>query len=158
MSGVRISDLRNNSRPLEIDVFGTKITFDYKPMVLTWDEENDFLNRWQAESDKLEKAKAGEKAPTATEESKEEEESTFQYLERLVGRWDLTEDVDDGMGGKREVPVPILASDMHRIPPIVTMSMFVAIGKDRSPNLKSGSNSGEPSSTQTEEEGSLTGS
>lgn len=157
MGSVRLTDLRNNSRPLDIEVFGTKITFDYKPMVLTWDEENDFLNKWQAEADKLERVKSGE-VPAVGEGQQEAEESTFEYLERLLARWDLVDDVDDGEGGKREAPVPITASSMHRVPPIITMSMFVAIGKDRSPNLKSGSNSGEPSSTQTEDEGSLTGS
>lgn len=163
--GVRVSDLRNNERPLEIDMFGTKIHVWYRPMVLSFNEENTFTKRWRAEQKLLQDTLSGE---TKSEEVDQEERSaTFDYLVKLIARWDLLNDEVDYQGNPvigpdgevKTYPTPITFEEMRdNLAPALTMSIFVEIGKDRTPNSLRGGDSAGPSSATKAEENSQIGS
>lgn len=161
--GVRVSDLRNNERPLEIDMFGTKIHVWYRPMVLSFNEENAFTKRWREEQKLLTAALSGE----GEEVDQEERSATFDYLVKLVSKWDLLNDEVDYQGNPvvgsdgevKTYPTPITFEEMRdNLAPALTMSIFVEIGKDRTPNSLRGGASAEPSSATKAEENSQIGS
>lgn len=162
--GVRVSDLRNNTRDLTIDMFGTKIHVKYRPMVLSFNEENAFTKRWREEQKLLQ---AALEAGGDEEVDQESRSATFDYLVKLISWWDLLNDELDGygqpvIGPNGEVntyPTPITFEEMRdNLAPALTMSIFVEIGKDRTPNSLRGEPSGAASSGTQPEENSLTGS
>jgi hypothetical protein len=175
--GVRVSDLRNNERPLEIDLFGIKIHIWYRPMVLSFNEENAFTKRWREEQKLLEATMAGK--TSSDEVDQNERSATFDYLVKLIASWDLLNDKLDlnnpirdsegeivgyhpliGPDGEVETyPTPITFEEMRdNLAPALTMSMFVEIGKDRTPNSLRGDHSVEPSSGTKSTENSQIGS
>lgn len=131
---IRLPDLQHNRRETSFDLFGEEIPFAYRPLKLSHDEQKEFEQRWEREAEQYRRLKAGE---IKVAELQTDEESLFDYLIALLDEWPFTDGYDQ--------PLPITREQMHTMSAWITLGMFVRIGEDSRPNLKSASDSAEPS-------------